>query len=143
MQQFILTIILLFLSMFVSQAQENKENLEQNVITITVVNALNNTGTINFAFFDEDGFRKQPLFAKSAAIEDGISSVTFLNIPNGEYAIICFHDENENNKMDFHENGMPKESYGTSNNPMLMGPPNFESSKFVVDNNNVNLEIKF
>jgi len=143
MQQLILTIILLFSSVIVTKAQETDLNLEQNKVSVTVINALNDTGTISFALFDEVGFRKQPLFAKSTSIEKGISTITFLNVPNGEYAIICFHDENENSRMDFHENGMPKESYGTSNNPMLMGPPNFESSKFVVANNNVNLEIKF
>ena len=143
MQQVILTIILLFSSMFISQAQENSKQSDESNITVSVVNTLNNNGTIKFAFFDEVGFRKQPLFAKSVQITDGISKVTFNNIPKGEYAIICYHDENNNNRMDFHENGMPEESYGTSNNPMLMGPPNFESSKFEVSNKDVDLEIKF
>ena len=143
MQQVILTIILLFSSIFVSQAQENSKQTDERNITVSVVNALNSNGTIKFAFFDEVGFRIQPLFAKSATITNGISKVTFSNVAKGEYAIICYHDENNNNRMDFYENGMPKESYGTSNNPMLMGPPNFESSKFEVANEDVDLEIKF
>ncbi len=45
--------------------------------------------------------------------------------------------------MNFYENGIPKESYGTSNNVILMGPPNFESSKFEVSDKDLTLEIKF
>ncbi len=35
-------------------------------------------------------------------------------------------------KMDFEANGMPKESYGVSNNKMLMGPPTWQESKFEI-----------
>jgi len=143
MQQLILTIVLLFSSVVVVKAQENNKNLEGKTITVMVVNALNDKGKVTFAIFNKEDFRKKPLFAKSAAIESGKSKVIFSNIPKGEYAIICYHDENSNSKLDFYENGMPKESYGTSNNVILMGPPNFESSKFEVLNEDLNLEIKF
>lgn len=143
MQQIILTIILFFSSVALTQAQENTNNLNERSITVTVNNVLNNEGTVNFAIFDKENFRKRPLYAKSSTIENGVSKVNFLNVPKGKYAIICYHDENKNGRMDFYENGMPKESYGTSNNPMLMGPPNFESSKFEVNAQDLNLEIKF
>lgn len=143
MQHVILTIILLFSSIFLSQAQESSKNLDERNIKVTVVNALNDRGTVKFAFYTKESFRKKPLFAKTADIKDGISSVNFKNIPKGEYAIVCFHDENENNRMDFYENGMPKESYGTSNNVMNMGPPDFESSKFEVNDKDLTFEIKF
>lgn len=143
MQQLILTILLLFSSVALTHAQESNENLEERTITVSVVNALNDNGTVKFAFFNKEGFRKQPLFADSASLENGVSTVIFKNIPKGEYAIICYHDENSNERMDFHENGMPIESYGTSNNVMLMGPPNFDSSKFEVADEDLTLEIKF
>ena len=38
----------------------------------------------------------------------------------------------KNNRMDYQENGMPKESYGMSGNDMSFGPPNFEAAKFEV-----------
>jgi uncharacterized protein (DUF2141 family) len=140
MQHLILTIILLFSSAVLVHAQENKEG---KTVKVTVVNALNNEGTVNFAFYNEENFRRQPLFAKSATIDNGKSTVTFINVPEGEYAILCFHDENKNGQMDFYENGMPKESYGSSNNVMNMGPPEFYSSKFQVTSIDLNLEIKF
>mgnify|MGYP003840149151 CR=1 FL=1 len=59
------------------------------------------------------------------------------------YNIIKINDENDNNKMDFQSNGMPKEDYGSSNNVMNFGPPKFEDAKFVVIDKNVSLDIKF
>ena len=43
-------------------------------------------------------------FSKNAKIENGKSVVTFTDVPKGEYAVICFHDKNDNDKMDFDSN---------------------------------------
>jgi len=144
MQQIILTIALFFSTLLVAQTQTNEQNFEGNKITVTVLNALNDSGNIHFAFHNETTFMKAaPLNTKSSTIENGICTVVFENVPEGEYAILCFHDENENGRMDFQENGMPKESYGTSNNVLIMGPPQFQNSKFKVTKENQNIEIKF
>lgn len=143
MQHLILTAALLFSTLIFSQVSENSNLIEENTITVSIVNALNDKGTAHFALFNKENFRQQPLRAKSAIIKNGLSTVVFENVPAGSYAIICFHDENENKRMDFQENGMPLENYGTSNNPMNFGPPQFDSSKFEVTNKDVTLEIKF
>jgi len=143
MQHLILTVALLFSTLIFSQETETSNLSEENTITVSLVNALNDEGTANFALFNKENFRKQPLKAKSAIIKNGLSTVVFENVPAGAYAIICFHDENDNKRMDFQENGMPLENYGTSNNPMNFGPPQFDSSKFEVTNKDVTLEIKF
>ena len=143
MQQIIIIIALLFSSVLMAQTQENIKKLEGKTITVTVTNALSDDGSLSFALFNKEGFRKEALQAKVSTIENGVGSVKFESVAEGEYAVICFHDSNSNNKMDFHENGMPKESYGTSNNVYLMGPPQFENSKFKVSNEDLKLEIKF
>jgi len=143
MQQIIIIIALLFSSIVMAQTQEEATKLEGSTITVSVTNTLTDEGTISFALFNEKGFREKALQAKSSHIENGVGSVQFKSVQEGEYAIICFHDANSNNKMDFHENGMPKESYGISNNVYLMGPPQFENSKFMVLNKDLKLEIKF
>ncbi|NLP57961.1 DUF2141 domain-containing protein [Lutibacter sp. B1] len=142
MQQVILAIALLISSLIFAQKETELKD-ESITITATVVNALNDTGEIRFALYTKENFMKQPLFHQSAIIEEGKSTVTFTNIPKGIYAVTCYHDENDNKQMDFFENGMPKESYGSSNNPLNFGPPDFESSKFEVSNKDIILEIKF
>lgn len=142
MQQVILTLVLVFSSLLISNAQESNDP-KFGTVKVSVVNVLNDKGSVHFAFFNKENFRMQPLFAKSAIIKEGTSFVNFENVPFGEYAIICFHDENENNKLDFDINGMPKESFGTSNNALNFGPPQFNDAKFIVDKEPLALEIKF
>jgi hypothetical protein len=36
---------------------------------------------------------KQPIYAKSASVEKGKSTVVFEGVSQGFYAILCFHDE--------------------------------------------------
>ena len=76
-------------------------------ITVTVVNATTDNGKVSFALYDHVTFMKTPLKGASAKIIKGKSTVTFKNIAQGEYSVICFHDKNNNGKMDFNENGIP------------------------------------
>lgn len=101
-------------------------------ITVTVVNATTDNGKVSFALYDQVTFMKTPLKGASAKIIKGKSTVTFKNITQGEYSVICFHDKNNKGKIDFNENGMPLEDYGASNNNMDFGPPSFLDSKFTV-----------
>ena len=84
-----------------------------------------------------------PIAASDTKIIDGKVTVTFENVKPGEYAILASHDENENGKMDFRENGMPLESYGASNNVMNFGPPQFGDAKFKVTNEDLDIKIRF
>ncbi|REH50543.1 uncharacterized protein DUF2141 [Tenacibaculum gallaicum] len=80
---------------------------------------------------------------KESVIIKGKSTVVFEKIPDGEYAIICFHNKNSNNRMDFEPNGMPLEDYGASNNNLLrFDPPQYKAAKFLVKDKNVSFDIK-
>jgi hypothetical protein len=51
----------------------------------------------------------------------------------GTYAVIVFHDENQDGKLDKNFLGVPQEGYGASNNVRhLMSAPEFEEASFVV-----------
>lgn len=125
----------MMLSVSLVSAQKQK-------ITASVVNATSDQGKVSFALYNKETFMKTPLDAKNSKIVDGKSTVVF-EVEAGEYAIICFHDKNDNDKMDFQENGMPMEDYGASNNVMSFGPPQYLNSKFTVAKEDVALEIKF
>jgi len=81
--------------------------------------------------------------SKKSSIKDGTCTVTFENVTPGEYAIMVLHDANENNQMDFEENGMPLESYGMSNNPRSFGPPVYDDAKFTMGDENLKISIRF
>jgi uncharacterized protein (DUF2141 family) len=116
---------------------------DKKTITATVVNVTSDSGKVSFALYNKETFMKKPLQAKDGKIVDGKSTVVFEDIEPGDYAIICFHDKNNNDKMDFQESGMPMEDYGASNNVMTFGPPTYSNAKFTVADKNVSLEIKF
>lgn len=51
-----------------------------------------------------------------------------IDLPSGEYAIILFHDEDDNNELETNFIGFPKEGVGNSNNHR--GIPSFKKSVF-------------
>lgn len=140
MQQLLIALALLVSSMLAAQTSEKMVN---KAIKVSVTNVTSEKGTVEFALYTEKGFLQNPLATRSASIQEGVSSVVFENIPAGSYAIVCFHDKNENKRMDFELNGMPIENFGASNNVYEMGPPVFENSKFEHGASDLNLEIKF
>ncbi|WP_425658076.1 DUF2141 domain-containing protein [Tenacibaculum ascidiaceicola] len=117
---------------------------QNKTITATVVNVTSDKGKVKFALYTKENFRKEPLEAKESLVKEGKSTVVFEKVPVGEYAIICFHDANNNNRMDFEPNGMPLEDYGTSNNNLSrFGPPQYDAAKFLVKDKDVSFDIKF
>jgi uncharacterized protein (DUF2141 family) len=68
---------------------------------------------------------------------NGKEIAVFENLPDGEYAIKIYQDENDNNKMDFNMMGIPKEGYGFSNNVGMFGAPEYKEAKFIVKENTV------
>jgi uncharacterized protein (DUF2141 family) len=121
----------------------NTITAQNKILTVSVVNVTSDTGKVGFALHNKTSFMKEPLQTAKAKIVNGISTITFENLEAGEYAIICYHDKNDNNTMDFEENGMPKEAYGASNNRMNFGPPSYDDAKFVITDKNVSLDIRF
>ena len=114
-----------------------------NTHATVVADATSDAGKVEFALYNKTNFRMKPLQGAESKIVNGKSVVVFEDIEAGEYAIICYHDKNNNGKMDFEANGMPIEDYGASNNVMNFGPPKFEDAQFTIIDKNVSLEIKF
>ena len=134
-------IIALVLSVNFSNAQDSKTLRN---ITVTIENIVNNNGKVVLGLHTEDTFMKaQGIVSAESEIVDGKITFTFENIEAGTYAIMALHDENENRRMDFEENGMPKESYGMSNNPMSYGPPQYSTAKFELKEEDLDLKIIF
>jgi len=128
-------LITVLVSSFLVQAQD---------ITVTVENVLNTNGKVLFSLHTEGTFMKGPGIQNAESkIEDDKVTITFKDVKPGTYAIMVLHDENENRRMDFEENGMPKEYYGMSNNPMSMGPPQFVDAKFEVADDDLEFSIRF
>ncbi len=119
---------------------------EEKGVTITVIieNVLSSEGTILGSLHTNDTFMKGPGMLNTAVpANKGEVTLKFKNVSPGSYAIMVMHDTNSNRKMDMDPNGMPLESYATSGDTMVMGPPTFEASKFEVTNTDIEFRIRF
>ncbi|RIV32790.1 DUF2141 domain-containing protein [Flagellimonas lutimaris] len=113
-------------------------------ITITIDNITSNEGKVLAGLHTAETFMKGPGVQNlQSTIEDGKVTLTFTDVAPGNYAVMAMHDANENNRMDYQSNGMPKESYGMSGNDMTMGPPSFDSAQFQVNEEDLEFTIRF
>ena len=136
----VLITVLFAATLFISNQISAQEKVN---ITATVLNVSSEKGKVGFALYNKNNFMGIPVQGANGKIVDGKSVVVFKDVAPGEYAIVCYHDKNNNDKMDFSANRMPLEDYGASNNYMAFAPPSYENSKFVVSDKNVSLDIKF
>jgi len=132
MKKISVVIVLIMLSVTVFSQTAN--------LTITFKGIENIKGNIELGLY-----KNSKSFPKVG--EDDISAIvtvkskeftyTVKNVPLGEYAIACFHDENEDEKHNTNIIGIPKEGYGFSNNKF--GPfgssPKFEDALINIDSN--------
>lgn len=84
------------------------------------------------ALSDKEGFLNDPQRVAGIALRAGSEpkqSVRIENLAPGRYAVITFHDENGNGRLDKNFWGVPKEPYGFSNDAQgFLGPPRFEDA---------------
>ncbi|MEO9511510.1 MAG: DUF2141 domain-containing protein [Flavobacteriaceae bacterium] len=136
-----LTLALTFLLVNFSSIAQETTGIN---IKVSISNVTSNEGKVMVGLHTADTFMKGPGMQNlESAIENGTVSFTFKDIAPGTYAIMALHDANENSRMDFEANGMPKESYGLSGNDMSFGPPSFSNAKFEVKEKDLEFEIRF
>jgi len=60
--------------------------------------------------------------------------VSFLDLPDGAYAVSMFHDEKRSGKLETNLVGLPTSGVGLANNPSIspMSPPTFDKALVVV-----------
>jgi uncharacterized protein (DUF2141 family) len=103
-------------------------------LTIELSDVKTTEGKVMIAVFSSsDSFLKKPVLAASTAADPAGKSVVLKDLPEGEYALVVYHDANGNGKMDKNMMGIPTEDYAFSNNAMgKFGPPSFDSAKITL-----------
>ena len=103
-------------------------------LTVSITDLKSNTGSLTAELYNSKGtFLKTAYKKGSSTIKTNSASVTFSEIPKGEYTVMIYHDLNNNGKLDKSFIGMPKEPVACSNNAKgFMGPPKYEDAKFMI-----------
>ena len=122
-------------------AAENKGTL-----IVDIKGFADSEGYAMVAVFDSETAYKEgsPKAAKATAgVADQKARAVFKDLKYGTYAVAMFHDRNANGEIDKNIMGIPKESYGHSNNARgIFGPPDFDKVKFELDGPEKQIEIK-
>jgi uncharacterized protein (DUF2141 family) len=104
-------------------------------LEVSVYEVRDGAGRIKLMLFErEDGFRKEDKARQVLALPAATGTVSgvFHALPPGRYAVIAYHDENGDGKLNLRFGMFPKEGYGLSNNPEISGPPRFKDAAFEV-----------
>lgn len=128
-QIFILLILVIVMPIF-------GQKKPTQTLTVLIENVSSNQGKILLSIHSKENFMSSETVAsKEKVATQGEMQFQFSELPKGIYAIMLLHDANGNYRMDFSENGHPKEAYATSGIKNLYGPPNFKDSSiaFVKD----------
>ena len=118
-------------------------------LRVSIQGVASSSGTLMIGLYDsEDHFRLAVTHAgKLGLLNDnarligiamraiaGTQSVVFTNLNPGRYAVIAFHDENDNSKLDEDWLGIPTEGYGFSNDAEgFLSAPSFEKAAVTLD----------
>ena len=110
--------------------------LAQNTISVHVNNVSSKKGKVSVAVYNSDetflSFERV-LTTESVQANEGSVVLKIANLPEGEYALAVFHDENGNGKLDTNWLGIPREKVAFSNAKMkTFGPPKYKECAFKV-----------
>lgn len=84
-------------------------------------------------FLKDENVLEKPHIRISAAIQDGMATMSFPNVAYGSYAVTVYHDKNGNNEIDHNLLHMPSEPLGFSNGfklGLFSGLPSYEKLHF-------------
>ncbi|MGB0922377.1 MAG: DUF2141 domain-containing protein [Alphaproteobacteria bacterium] len=107
-------------------------------INLAVTEVENDKGHVVVAVYKKGDFSGSkdgppPAYSDKAAAQAGAVNFTFAEVVPGDYTIVVFHDENDNEDVDTTWIGLPKEGIGFSNNAKInMGPPAESDMLFAV-----------
>lgn len=102
-------------------------------LLVDLDNVRDDSGQIRASIYsDPDTFRKEEKALKIASLPARAGKITLSldGLAPGRYAVMVYHDANNDQKLNLRFGMFPTEGYGLSNNPTVMGPPKFSESVF-------------
>lgn len=114
-------------------------------LLIDVQNVQDDVGQIRASLYRAaDSFRKEDkaLSVLSLPARAGALTLSFDGLTPGRYAVMVYHDANNDQKLNLRFGMFPTEGYGLSNNPSVIGPPGFADSAFDLQGEETRIDIK-
>lgn len=113
-------------------------------VEVRIMNVADGRGTVRAEICRPAEWLKDGCAHKSLApAVRGVTTVTLRNVEPGTWAVVAFHDRNNDGEVDRNLLGIPTEGIGFSRDPSLgLHGPSFSSAAFTVGNDGVTIEIR-
>lgn len=133
---------IVFLSCFILIGSQAFSQLAS--ITVTIKDFRNENGSVLVGVYtSKNDFLKKTSLRKAVKIKSPEVTVSFDDLPPGEYAVSIIHDENDNKEFDRNKIGLPKEGYCFGNNALgRIGTPSYDQVKIVLKGESVSQILK-
>lgn len=106
-------------------------------LTVNITGITSKKGFIRLAMYDNatdfPGNYVNAIDSENILAQSSTATAIFKDLKPGTYAISVFHDVNNDEDLNTNFMGIPKEPFGFSNNPRILGPPKFRKCKFTVN----------
>lgn len=140
------TILLLLATLVTYSSYTYAENkTPHGTLTVNVLGLPSSQGTVRFGLYhskESYNARKGALRVADLIVSNKQCIWTITDLPYGEYAVMLYHDENDNHKIDKNFLGIPKEGFGFSNDAEPgFGAPYYSESKFNFNQAQQSIEI--
>jgi uncharacterized protein (DUF2141 family) len=137
-------LIIVFSFSIISFASDKPK--KQGKLVVQFTGMTSSKGNVKIALCNSDTNyenHKSPFIGETIQINNNNAVIEFKDLPEGEYAIKAFHDEDANDDLNTNFLGIPVENYGFSNNARgMFGPPSWEDAKFRFNDDNKVVEIR-
>ena len=123
LKSFLFTVVILFFAKAASAAE-----------VIVRIDNPPESGTVALALFNTAnsfGDLRDPYVVVKFSL-DGREEYKVENVAAGEYALLVYFDENDNDRIDKNFIGIPKEPLGFSNRYLPKGPPSYKRAMFKI-----------
>ncbi|WP_432410589.1 DUF2141 domain-containing protein [Rasiella sp. SM2506] len=109
----------------------------QNTVEVTMTNFSNDAGTVKVGLYNSEGtWLEKEYKAQDSKISNKTARVTFTDVPDGVYAVSCFHDEDNDGVFKMFMGIIPIEDYACSNGATgMFGPPKWSEARFELKDN--------
>jgi uncharacterized protein (DUF2141 family) len=102
-------------------------------VQVKIEGVRSDKGVVQVALCDEAGYPKDCRLTATGPARAGTVTVEVPNVPGGTWAVLAYHDENSNKKLDANFVGKPTEGYGFSNGATAMfSVPKFKEAAITV-----------
>lgn len=126
-----------------ADGDSSPDSAEVHSITVSIDSIVERHGDIRVALYSTaEGFdADEPLATVREPATGSAVTVSFEGVPNGDYAVMLYHDVNDNETLDRNLLGIPNEPWAGSSNGSVFGPPGWDDVRFELDGVDLTLNL--